>query len=87
MSIYKEIKYILDILDIAKTGKWLKAKGIQLKHLALFHALSGSDTTSFSYGIGKLTAWAAFVEHHYLLDSIDVQIPSDEDYLYVPNVW
>ena len=53
-----------EYLDIRKIAEGLSSKGIQLKTLPLFHALSGCDTTSYVYGIEKPRAWSAFLTHH-----------------------
>ena len=41
-----------------------------LKLLPGFHALTGSDTTSYLAGHTKQTCWAVFKEHHHLLQGL-----------------
>ena len=37
---------------------------IKLESLPIMYAISGSDQTSFLYGIGKTKAWNTYLEHH-----------------------
>ena len=41
-----------------------------LETLPALHALTGTDTTSFLYGIGKKHAWKVFQKHHELLKDL-----------------
>ena len=50
-------------LDIGAVAEALLACDVNLLSLPIFHALTGCDTTSFLYGIGKPTAWKIFLEH------------------------
>ena len=42
----------------------------QCKHLPSFHALTGSDTTSFIAGHSKKTAFRIFLQYHQLLEGL-----------------
>ena len=53
-----------DFLPINDIARGLIAKGVELKSLPIMHAISGCDTVSFMYGIGKPTAWNTFIDHH-----------------------
>ena len=53
-----------DFLPINDIARGLIAKGVELKLLPIMHALSGCDTVSFVFGIGKSTAWNNFIDHH-----------------------
>ena len=60
-----------DFLDVIAIGKGLMDIGIKLDSLAVLHAVSGSDQSSFFYNIGKKTAWNTYLLHHvssYLID-------------------
>ena len=46
-----------DFININSIAEALQSKGIKLVSLALLHALSGCDTVSYPYGIGRTTAW------------------------------
>ena len=51
-------------LNISHIAETLLAKGINLTLHPLMHALSGCDTTSYFYGIGKTITWATYEEYH-----------------------
>ena len=55
----KEKKYV----DVGAIADALLARDINPQSLPLLHALSGCDTTSYPYGIGKATAWKVFLEY------------------------
>ena len=66
-------------INISLVAEQLLAKGINLKSLPLMHALSGCDTTSYFYGIGKTTAWATYEKYHVRLILLIYLL------LYLPN--
>lgn len=66
-------------IDITKLSKVL-GKAVT-SNLVAMHALSGCDTTSAFYGIGKKTSFATLGKHGYLLDSLGIEFdPSEEVY-------
>ena len=68
------------ITDIGEVARGLLSKGINPQSLPLLHALSGCDSTSYPFGIGKTTAWGVYKEFHHLLDSVNYNNPSSSDY-------
>ena len=55
-KIIKECK----VIDIGATTQDLLSAGLDLESVPLLHSLTGCDTTSYIYGIGKSTAWSTF---------------------------
>ena len=53
-----------EYVEIKSIAEGLLSKGISLNSLPLFDALSGSDTTSFLYSIGKPNTWKAYKLYH-----------------------
>ena len=68
------------ITDIGATVRGLHDVGLIPESLPLLHALTGCDSNSYLYGIGKSTAWTVFKEFHYLIDGINSGCPNDCDY-------
>jgi hypothetical protein len=69
----------------AKKRKYIPIKEVHSKlppgsdeALLAFHALTGSDTTSFVAGHSKQTAYKVFQEHHHLLIGLGDGEPTDE---------
>ena len=61
--------------DVSAITMALVDKDIPLQKLALLHALSGCDTTSYPFGIGKAKAWSTYITHSDILLDIDVISP------------
>ena len=54
-----------DYLDVIALAKGLIARcHIKVESLSILHAISGSDQSSYIHGIGKITAWNTYLEHH-----------------------
>ena len=68
------------ITDIGATVRGLHDAGLSPDSLPLLHALTGCDSNSYLYGIGKSTAWTVFKEFHHLIDGINSRYPSASDY-------
>ncbi|XP_070184330.1 uncharacterized protein [Littorina saxatilis] len=62
----KRRQYI-PVHNIAKRPDMEKAK---LQNLIGFHAITGSDSTSFLSGQGKVSGWKVFQQHHQLLANL-----------------
>jgi hypothetical protein len=62
----KHRQYI-PVHNIAKRPDMEKAK---LQNLIGFHAITGSDSTSFLSGQGKVSGWKVFQQHHQLLANL-----------------
>ena len=65
-NIRKEYK----ITNIEATVSGLHGADLSPYSLPLLHALTGCDSTSFSYDICKSTAWTVFKEFRHLIDGI-----------------
>ena len=54
-----------DYLDVIALAKGLIARcHIKVESLSILPAISGSDQSSYIHGIGKITAWNIYLEHH-----------------------
>ena len=80
MYMRQNIKKEYKITDIGATVRGLHDVGLSPDSLPLLHALTGCDSNSYLYGIGKLTAWTVFKEFHHLIDGINSRYPSASDY-------
>jgi hypothetical protein len=63
----KHRQYIPGVHNIAKRPDMKKAK---LQNLIGFHAITGSDSTSFLSGQSKVSWWKVFQQHHQLLANL-----------------
>ena len=44
---------------------------VKMESITAFHAITGSDTTSYLYGHGKKTCWKVYQEHSHLFQGLD----------------
>ena len=65
--------------DVTELSTCLKNKNINLSSLPIVYALTGCDSVSFLYGIGKAIAWSTYKEFQDLLAGINCENPSVED--------
>ena len=75
-NIRKEYK----ITDIGATVRGLHDESLSPDSLPLLHALTGCDSNSYLYGIGKSTASTVLKEFHHFIDGINSGYPSTSNY-------
>ena len=68
------------VTNIGATTHGLLSAGLDPESIPLLHSLTGYDSTSYLYGIGKSTAWSTFKDSHDFLKYINRAAPDDIDY-------
>ena len=67
------------VTNIGATSQGLLSAGLDPESIPLLHSLTGYDSTSYLYGIGKSTAWSTFKDSHDFLKNINCDAPLYKD--------
>ena len=68
------------VTNIGAATQGLLSAGLDPESIPLLHSLTGCNSTSDLYGIGKSTAWSTFKDSHDFLKNINRAAPDDIDY-------